>query len=62
MKLLTIRETSLGQRALQNQIWLSGRESFFFVDVVVDTDEEYKKVNFDKLPSLRAVFQKDGEI
>ncbi|KAK3098434.1 hypothetical protein FSP39_019414 [Pinctada imbricata] len=30
--------------------------------VVVTEDEEYKKVNFDKFPSLRAVFQKDGTV
>lgn len=27
-------------------------------DVVVDTDEEFSKVNFDKLKQLKAVFQK----
>lgn len=27
---------------------------------VVTEDEEYKKVNFEKFASLRAVFQKDG--
>ncbi|RLB68091.1 MAG: acetyl-CoA C-acetyltransferase [Deltaproteobacteria bacterium] len=31
-------------------------------EVVVDTDEEPFKVNFDKLPGLRAVFKKDGTI
>ncbi len=31
-------------------------------EVIVDTDEEPFKVNFDKLPSLRAVFKKDGTI
>ncbi|XP_053388313.1 acetyl-CoA acetyltransferase, mitochondrial-like [Mercenaria mercenaria] len=30
--------------------------------VTVSEDEEYKKVNFDKVPSLKAVFQKDGTI
>ncbi|XP_062572290.1 acetyl-CoA acetyltransferase B, mitochondrial-like [Saccostrea cucullata] len=29
---------------------------------VVTEDEEYKKVNFDKFASLRAVFQKDGTV
>ena len=29
-------------------------------DVVVSEDEEYKNVNFDKLPALKAVFTKDG--
>ena len=28
--------------------------------ITVTQDEEYKKVNFDKLKTLRAVFQKDG--
>ncbi|VDP16790.1 unnamed protein product [Heligmosomoides polygyrus] len=31
-------------------------------DVVVDTDEEFSKVNFDKLKQLKAVFQKDGTV
>ncbi len=31
-------------------------------DVTVSEDEEYKAVNFDKIPSLRAVFKKDGTI
>lgn len=30
--------------------------------VVVDEDEEYKRVNFEKLPNLRPVFQKDGTV
>lgn len=30
--------------------------------VTVSEDEEYKKVNFDKVPGLKAVFQKDGTI
>ncbi|XP_033740077.1 acetyl-CoA acetyltransferase B, mitochondrial-like [Pecten maximus] len=30
--------------------------------VIVNTDEEYKKVNFDKFASLRTVFKKDGTI
>lgn len=30
--------------------------------VVVSEDEEYKKVNFDKFPQLKPVFQKDGTI
>ncbi|XP_045197620.1 acetyl-CoA acetyltransferase, mitochondrial-like [Mercenaria mercenaria] len=30
--------------------------------ITVSEDEEYKKVNFDKVPSLKAVFQKDGTI
>ncbi|XP_002734348.1 acetyl-CoA acetyltransferase, mitochondrial-like [Saccoglossus kowalevskii] len=29
-------------------------------EIVVEEDEEYKKVNFDKFSSLRTVFQKDG--
>jgi hypothetical protein len=28
--------------------------------IVVSEDEEYKKVDFNKIPSLRAVFVKDG--
>lgn len=31
-------------------------------DVVVDHDEEYKNVNFDKIPALKAVFSKDGTV
>lgn len=31
-------------------------------DVIVDQDEEFKNVNFDKIPGLRAVFQKDGTV
>nr|CDJ91581.1 Thiolase domain containing protein [Haemonchus contortus] len=31
-------------------------------DVVVDSDEEYKKVNFDKMKTLKTVFQKDGTV
>lgn len=31
-------------------------------DVEITEDEEYKKVNFDKLKSLRAVFEKDGTV
>ncbi|WP_421869979.1 acetyl-CoA C-acyltransferase [Marinoscillum sp.] len=30
--------------------------------VVMDTDEEYKNVNFDKIPGLRPVFNKDGSV
>ncbi|XP_060603679.1 acetyl-CoA acetyltransferase, mitochondrial-like [Ruditapes philippinarum] len=30
--------------------------------ITVSEDEEYRKVNFDKVPSLKAVFQKDGTI
>jgi acetyl-CoA C-acetyltransferase len=30
--------------------------------IAVDEDEEYKKVKFDKIPSLRAVFTKDGTV
>lgn len=29
-------------------------------EIVVAEDEEYKKVNFDKLPQLNTVFQKEG--
>ncbi len=32
----------------------------FFVDIVVAEDEEYSKVKFDKIPTLKAVFQKDN--
>ncbi|MEO5641866.1 MAG: acetyl-CoA C-acyltransferase, partial [Bacteroidia bacterium] len=31
-------------------------------DVVVSEDEEYKNVNFEKLPTLKTVFQKDGTV
>jgi len=31
-------------------------------DVVVREDEEFKSVNFDKIPTLRPAFQKDGGI
>jgi acetyl-CoA C-acetyltransferase len=31
-------------------------------DVVVDNDEEYKNVSFDKIPALKAVFSKDGTV
>lgn len=31
-------------------------------DLVVTEDEEYKKVKFDKIPQLRAVFTKDGTV
>ncbi|MEA2041629.1 MAG: acetyl-CoA C-acyltransferase [Bacteroidota bacterium] len=30
--------------------------------IVVDTDEEYKNVKYDKVPNLRPVFQKDGTV
>jgi acetyl-CoA C-acetyltransferase len=30
--------------------------------VLVDTDEEYKNVRYEKVPSLRPVFQKDGTV
>ncbi|MGE7774614.1 acetyl-CoA C-acyltransferase [Chitinophaga sp. NPDC101104] len=30
--------------------------------VTVSEDEEYKKVNFDKIPTLKPVFQKDGTV
>ena len=30
--------------------------------VVVDTDEEYKNVKFEKIPTLRPVFQKEGTV
>lgn len=29
---------------------------------IVTEDEEYKKVNFEKFATLRAVFQKDGKL
>ena len=31
-------------------------------DVVVSDDEEYFKVKFDKIKSLRTVFKKDGKL
>jgi acetyl-CoA C-acetyltransferase len=31
-------------------------------DVIVDHDEEYKNVSFDKIPALKPVFQKDGTV
>lgn len=31
-------------------------------DLVIDTDEEYKNVKFDKIPSLRPVFSKEGTV
>lgn len=31
-------------------------------DVVVEHDEEYKNVSFDKIPGLKTVFQKDGTV
>lgn len=31
-------------------------------DVIIDTDEEYKRVDFDKIPALKPVFSKDGTI
>ncbi|ORX93033.1 thiolase [Basidiobolus meristosporus CBS 931.73] len=31
-------------------------------DTVIEVDEEYTKVNFDKITSLRPVFQKDGTV
>lgn len=31
-------------------------------DITVDEDEEYKNVRFDKIPSLRPVFKKDGTV
>lgn len=31
-------------------------------EMVVDTDEEYTNVKFDKIPALRPVFQKDGTV
>lgn len=31
-------------------------------DIVISEDEEYKKVNFDKVRSLKAVFEKDGTV
>lgn len=31
-------------------------------EVVVDHDEEYKNVSFEKIPALRAVFSKDGTV
>ena len=31
-------------------------------DIIVDEDEEYKNVSLDKIPNLRAAFEKDGTI
>lgn len=31
-------------------------------DVVISEDEEYKNVNFDKIPGLKTVFKKDGTV
>ncbi|GIY64528.1 acetyl-CoA acetyltransferase B, mitochondrial [Caerostris extrusa] len=31
-------------------------------NVVIDTDEEYKRVDFDKIPTLRPVFTKEGTV
>ncbi len=31
-------------------------------EIMVDTDEEYTNVKFDKIPALRPVFQKDGTV
>ncbi len=31
-------------------------------DIIVDKDEEPEKINFDKVPKLRAVFKKDGTV
>ncbi len=31
-------------------------------EIIVDTDEEYTNVKFDKIPTLRPVFQKDGTV
>ncbi|MCF6240564.1 MAG: acetyl-CoA C-acyltransferase [Bacteroidales bacterium] len=31
-------------------------------EIIVDTDEEYTNVKFDKIPALRPVFQKDGTV
>jgi acetyl-CoA C-acetyltransferase len=31
-------------------------------DVIVSEDEEYKSVDFNKIPGLRAVFKKDGTV
>ncbi|MFT6856706.1 MAG: acetyl-CoA C-acetyltransferase [Cyclobacteriaceae bacterium] len=30
--------------------------------IIMDTDEEYKNVNFEKIPSLRPVFSKEGSV
>lgn len=30
--------------------------------IIMDTDEEFKNVNFDKIPGLRPVFNKDGSV
>lgn len=31
-------------------------------DTIIDTDEEFKKVSFDKIPQLKAVFTKEGTV
>lgn len=38
-----------------NQIWISGKP-----DTEVKEDEEYKRVDFSKVPKLKAVFQKEN--
>lgn len=38
-----------------NQIWISGKP-----DTEVKEDEEYKRVDFSKVPMLKAVFQKEN--
>lgn len=35
---------------------------FFFKEVTISEDEEYKKVNFEKIPTLKSIFQKEGTI
>lgn len=38
-----------------NEIWISGKP-----DVEVKEDEEYKRVDFSKVPKLKTVFQKEN--
>lgn len=38
-----------------NQFWISGKP-----DTEVTEDEEYKRVDFNKVPKLKAVFQKEN--
>ena len=36
-------------------LWVAGKP-----DVIVEEDEEFKKVNFDKFSQLKPVFQREG--
>ncbi|NQW29110.1 MAG: acetyl-CoA C-acetyltransferase [Ignavibacteria bacterium] len=62
----TIRSYKLAQQAIANgwfkneitPVVIKGRKG----DVIVDTDEEPTKVQFDKIPTLKPVFKKDGSV